>query len=269
MTHTCKRCGYEAKYKWVLRRHLEKINTCKQVENDSACNLMNDLINDRRECYICSGCNRSYNHLSSLSRHKATCKHALTEQIENKIMARVQDILDKGTHSGHTIHNNNNNTVNNVVTNNTINININKFGIEDRSYIPEQFLTRCLKKRGDGVIELARVTHFHSKHPYNRNVRARNRTSLVKYKILEVYNGDKWAPADCDSVAKQMFEKHYTVLDDHLGNNEDQLKTELGAVVYAAVNQWYDQMRNCDPDKTRDVKDTLKKLKLLILEDSL
>ena len=291
--YTCKRCGYEAKDKWNLKRHLEKVRPCKANSPDdapSASDLLRDLSHDyrfkdqntvRAKLHVCENCEKAYSHESGLIKHKANCKkhqnEMLKSEIEHDIMARVQAMLQdnangiNNTGIGTSIKNISNTMVANVtntVTNNTINIHVNKFGIEDRSYIPEHFLTKCLKQRGNGVVELARVTHFHKNHPCNKNVRARNITSLVKYGSLEIFNGEQWTPADSDSVLKQIFNRNYTALDDHLGNNEDQLKRELGAVLYTSIEQWFDQVRNCDPDKTRDVKEALRKLKWLILENS-
>lgn len=293
MAYTCKRCGYTAKYKWVLRRHLEKMNTCKAtINNTSISDLIAELDQDNRytcdytespNVHVCSACNKAYNHTSSLSRHRLTCKEALTEAIESKIMAKVHDMIKLNAQNGHPSHGDQiiNNTTNNTnthnVTNNTnntnntqnnINIHINKFGVVDRSFIPKTFLTKCLKQRGNGVVELARATHFSKNHPHNRNVRARNRTALMKYNILDTYTGEKWAPNDSDDVVKKMFDSNYMALDDHLGSNEDELKHELGSALFASIEKWFDQMRNSDPDKTRDIKDALKKLKLLVLEHS-
>ena len=285
MIYTCKRCGYETKEKWLLKRHLGRMKACIAVIDDapSVTDLITELDYDNRyksevaALHVCPSCNKAYHHATSLIRHKTLCKdhHAelLKERMESEIMAKVKDMLEQSSHVGtnnthvtnntsHVTHNNN------VINNNSIHIHINKFGIEDRSYIPDMFLTKCLKQRGNGVVELARVTHFHKNHPCNKNVRAKNMTSLVKYGVLEIFNGEKWTPADSDTVLKQIFDRHYTALDDHLGNNEDELRKELGAVLYANIEKWYDQVRNCDPDKTRDVKDTLRKLKWLILENS-
>ncbi len=277
MSYTCDRCGYEAKDKFNFRRHLLKAKSCEAL-NESSPSVVDLLakLDEANNCkdaiYVCAACNKPYVHKSGLSRHKSTCTEILRQDIKQDILAEVKDMLQNG--HGDNITNNNvtNNTNSNNVTNNTqntINIHINKFGMEDKSYIPEPFLTRCLKQKGNGVIELARATHFNKNHPHNKNVRAKNQTSLVKYGILEVFNGEKWTPGDSDSIAKQMFDRHYTTLDDHMGNNEVELKKELGAVLFASIEKWFDYMRNCDPDKTRDVKDALKKLKLLVLEHSL
>ncbi len=295
-TYICKRCGYEAKDKWNLKRHLEKRRPCKAAFQGAPCTteLLLELSHDYRfkdynasktKLYVCDNCKKAYSHESGLVKHKATCKDHQTEilksQIEHDIMARVQALLHDGNATAtsasstpqfktSTIKNISTSVTANVTNtvNNTINIHVNKFGIEDRSYIPENFLTKCLKQRGNGVVELARVTHFHKNHPCNKNVKARNITSLVKYGSLEIFNGEQWTPADSDAVLKQIFNRNYTALDDHLGNNEDQLKRELGAVLYTSIEQWFDQVRNCDPDKTRDVKEALRKLKWLILENS-
>ena len=79
MAYTCKRCGYEAKDKFNLRRHLMKANPCKAITADispSSEDLLSELDsgnNVKIPMYACSACNKEYVHKSGLSRHKTIC----------------------------------------------------------------------------------------------------------------------------------------------------------------------------------------------------
>lgn len=284
--YECKRCGYTTDFKANLKRHLEKKRPCQlTVHDDSLQNtidLLNELSADKRykenkhdtciQKYECNECKKQFRHIQSLSRHKKLCKKSKSDEIlRNEIeelkqllhehMADTKKIIPSIPSSGTT-----NNTTNNI-TNNNINIILSRFGHEDRSYIPEAFLTKCLRQKGQGVVELAKVTHFHPNHPNNHNIKAKNFTSLMKQGGLNVFNGDRWEMVDRDLALKNVFDNNYFVLDYHMGSNEEKLRREFGTHVFNNVEAWFDKMRNYD-DKNRDFRDIIKKLRWMVLSES-
>lgn len=142
-------------------------------------------------------------------------------------------------------------TSNITVTNNTFQptVIINQFGMEDISYIPSDILTRMVRQMDKGVVELAKVKHFHERHPENHNIR---RLSL-KQRMAQVNMGASWCYLDLDDLLERLFSRNYDVLDAHFLENEQELKAKFGNS-FRIVEAWFDKARNCDKDTLKTCK---------------
>lgn len=237
--------------------------------------------------WACQYCNRTYAHQTGLSRHKKTCAIAALEtkpvdvtensaelnNIINSLLKRMNRMEEELTYL-RSIKNStgNTNTINTSIiapnTSNTLNVTINKFGIQDRSYLNERFLNTCVRQKGQGIVELAKATHFHPDHEENHNIRAESVSAVEKRNRLQIHNGKQWDFADLRDILKQLFNANYQILDEHLNDNADMLRTLFGEHTFKIIDQWYDNMRNCDPEKSKEFRETIHKLKLMIMSNS-
>ena len=138
-----------------------------------------------------------------------------------------------------------------TVTNNTFQptVIINQFGMEDISYVPGDILTRLVRQMDKGVVELAKVKHFHEKHPENHNIRGLS----IKQRMAQVNTGTSWCYLDLDDLLERIFSRNYDVLDAHFLENEQELKMKFGNS-FRIVEAWFDKARNCDKDTLKNCK---------------
>lgn len=111
MTVTCERCKKEFKYPYLLKKHLEKKNSCLN-------NVLNQLILADN---ICKKCNKKFKNRSNLLKHLKTvdCTAVKSYYPDNpKITQHINYI------NGNNNVINQNTTVNNVINNNNIHIHI-------------------------------------------------------------------------------------------------------------------------------------------------
>ncbi len=138
-----------------------------------------------------------------------------------------------------------------TVTNNTFQptVIINQFGMEDISYVPGDILTRLVRQMDKGVVELAKVKHFHEKHPENHNIRGLS----IKQRMAQVNTGTSWCYLDLDDLLERIFSRNSDVLDAHFLENEQELKMKFGNS-FRIVEAWFDKARNCDKDTLKNCK---------------
>ena len=99
-------------------------------------------------------------------------------------------------------------TTNNYTTNNA-NIQLNGFGKEDISYITTSMLDKMIKYPMTMIPKMIENTHFHKKHPENKNIKITNK----KDKFIKVYNGKKWVYDNKADTIKNLIDDKYTILD--------------------------------------------------------
>ena len=100
---------------------------------------------------------------------------------------------------------------NNIINNNTINININGFNKEDLSYISKDFLTELCKLPYSSIKNLLKHIHFNKSHPENMNVMITNR----KEQYAQVFNGKQWVCELKKVVIDDMVDRSYHLIDEH------------------------------------------------------
>lgn len=218
-------------------------------------------------------CNRSYSHQPGLSRHKKVCMTPQTETQKshndlsyvhenerlNKVIEDLQRRVEEMERTPRQ----------NIVNNNSqVNIAINGFGLQDRSYITERFLNTCVRQCGQGIVELAKAIHFHPDHPENSNLKADSISAVEKHGRIQVYNGKKWNYEDVEGVLRKVFDNHLQILDGHLNDNADELRVTFGTQTFNIVDGWYDGIRNYHPQKSKEFKKVTNNLKLMILSNT-
>ncbi len=200
----CNLCNKEFKFKNDYMRHINRKTNC--VKTDIKCfrcnrifNLLSDLqkhLNKKKSCnnseiYTCDQCNKQYITKRNYNNHMKT--HASNNS--NKLQEINNDI--NITNNGN--HNVNNSTINN--NNPIINITINKFGNEDRTYISDERLCEILNQGYQVIPELTRETHFNKNHPENHNVYINN----VNKKTLLIYDGERWILSNKNDIINDII----------------------------------------------------------------
>ena len=239
--------------------------------------------------WVCPNCNRVYAQQAGLSRHKRSCKFdayqsekpPVTDNVHGQLMVMMERMYEQMKVMEQEIRElklrnstvTNNTSINTTDSSSTTiapctNITINQFGVQDRSYIGEKFLHTCVRQKVLGIVELAKAVHFHPDHQENHNIRAGSLTSVDKQNRLQVHNGKQWEYADLKDVLTKVFNMNYQILDEHLNDNADLLRSLYGEHTFRITNQWYDVMRNCNFNSSRDFKDAIHKLKLMVLSNS-
>lgn len=227
-TFTCKRCGYETKIKENLVKHLRRKTPCNATLQDVS---QDDLIRELTDrtfssSFICSECESSFNHASSLYRHKARCPGRKAEQEDKEDLLRSLKEKDDRIKQLEAMLSNQQGSPCTIGTQNNIhvvnNIQINNFGREDISYMTDhprfqQFMIACIRGKASGVIEFLDKKHFNTNHPENNNLRKLNK----KDKFMQVYKNGKWKLAFCDEV-----------LEDVLHNIQDQFSKFVESELY-------------------------------------
>lgn len=118
-----------------------------------------------------------------------------------------------------TILNNTQHITNNIINNNTINININGFNNEDLSYISKDFLTELCKLPYSSIKNLLKHIHFNNSHPENMNVMITNR----KEQYAQIFNGKQWVCELKKVVIDDMVDRSYNLIDEHYENEGREL----------------------------------------------
>lgn len=70
---SCKRCGYDTKYKHVLINHLKRTNICDPTLDDIDVNDLLDELLPKDKPFKCVNCGKGFSHDTSLCRHKKNC----------------------------------------------------------------------------------------------------------------------------------------------------------------------------------------------------
>lgn len=258
----CKRCGYEARTKYELKRHLERKTPCVVIHEDIPISrLLQEIANEEdNKSYACKFCSRKFSHTSSMYRHQGSCstRPKTTEDLEAEIMELRQQISNLtaqsntetsiGSSSNSATINGNNNTVSQNITPH-FNITINNFGNETYEHITEEFLLRCLNGDINGVKALIEKIHFSEDAPSNQNVRLKS----LKRKQVEVMRNNKWVPKDANDAMETMITKSGRILNTKYYSSDmlqrdieafdDRLQKFLTTVVDKNSNQYFDLRR--------------------------
>jgi hypothetical protein len=228
-TFDCVRCGYQAKYKQHLQKHLNKKILCDPIVSDidrtealSAINVRERASRNANNKLACDYCSKEFASRGSKYQHSRNCKSKpdntvkLLQDLQNKLAnqeARIDQLQQelKAT----TI----NNTTNNITTNNcTINNNINilAFGQEDLSFLTPEFMQECVWRCQDhdvlpndnihGITKLIEMIHS---VPQNRNVRILSkRDRLMQYKA----DTGNWVTDENENVLNMVLNRGVDVL---------------------------------------------------------
>lgn len=137
---------------------------------------------------------------------------------------------------------------NNVINNNNM-VTINCYGHEDTSYIGEDFLTRCVRLMGRGVVDLMEAKHFHKDHEKNWNIKGLRKKDRA---VMVMVAPTRWELRDLDRVLSKLYLDNVNKLDDHFCENEELFK-DLFKGSFSSVDQWFERVRSKDKTIERSV----------------
>lgn len=141
------------------------------------------------------------------------------------------------------VQNNNNNIFNNPT------VMINCYGNEDTSYVKEDFLTKCVRLMGRGVVELVETKHFHKDHNKNWNIKGLRKKDKA---VMVLVAPSRWELRDLDRVLSKLYLDNVNRLDDHFCENEELFKDTFKGS-FGAVDQWFERVRNHDKSIEKSV----------------
>ena len=284
ITYQCDRCGYTTQYRQRFTTHLNRKRVCppkisstdimemchkygiirKSKNNDTKMLVNNQNENNFEENYSCEYCFYKFNRKYNLNRHYKRCKAYHNKQLENinnnmktniDLTNRICELEKKTDKINTTI--SSVTTINNTIDNSKNSIIINNYGNEDLSYLTPEEMTSYVKKLPPGVLKFIEKIHFNPKHPENRNLRITNK----KEPLIQIRKKNKWIFDDKMNVISSLLSDKYMLLEQHLSViNQDNL-TDIDKKV---INRF----RNNYEDNVEYMKDLLKKVELLILNNS-
>ena len=273
---TCKRCGYETEYKFNLVAHLKKIKPCQaKIADYDIAILMEELtLNNKEKNIKCNYCDECFSSDSTKFRHQRICTTKknidYVKTLEDRIKllesnnpntnpsTSTSTIINTNTNTNNTNTINSNNTVNN---NSNINFYVMPFGSENTKYITPDFLTKCLKRTNEGVIDLIKHIHFNEDYKENQNIKVSNK----KLNYIETHNGKRWQYNDKEKIINQLMDEGFRILDDHYYENEADLKKNLSRSILNNIDKF---MTKADKKDSNIIKPLFKEIYLVILNNS-
>ena len=292
VVYLCDRCGYNTQHKPNFKNHLNRKYRCAPILEDINIELIKTKygINhsipdpipqkpsniDRDKLKItypetilykcdnwkslttqCEFCNKIFASKWNLQRHYNRCKIKQEKNnLENKLIQENKELklrvgkLEQDRYTNIKIHN----TYNQYNSNSII---INNYGKEDLSYLTPEEMTHYVKNLPPGVIKFIEKIHFNPKHPENNNLRITNK----KDSLIQIRKKNKWMFEDKSDVIKSLLSDKYQLLEKHLLYLD---KKEISS----KDNRVIDRFRNNYEDNVKYMKDLLKKIEILILNNS-
>jgi hypothetical protein len=139
--------------------------------------------------------------------------HQNTNQIIETQHIQQQNIQQQNVQQNQVIETQQNIQQNIQQTNNQ-NIIINVLGMENKSYITDEFMADCIKQQIDGLCNYNKKVHFDPEHPENHNIQF---VDNHHYRILEDPVLSKQAISSVEYMSNiLMVQKKDTVLKDHI-----------------------------------------------------
>ena len=216
--------------------------------------------------HLCSGCQKNFSHLSSLSRHRVKCKVNESNDISavkdtpkvdleteiKELRKKIED-LEKIKNSNNTTNNikNQNNTTNNI-------ININCFGNENMDYITDKVILHCMSKIYGSIPLLIEKIHFDPEHPENHNIQIPNK-KLPHAKIMN--HKREWEIIQKKDAIDTMIDNGYNLLDEKFQENSHELADNR----QKHFRNFQAKYEDGDKETIKDIKD---KVELLVINNS-
>ena len=273
----CTRCGYQTVYRHRFKTHLSRKYICKPILSDDniyhICqkygitinthtnliekkNITNHQIISKPNHFICEFCQYQFTKKCNLTRHSKLCKQKHLCQINNLTLEndklKHQIINTDQQFCFNTSINNDNST---HISNNSITIN--NYGHENLSYLTPNEMSNYVKNLPPGVIKFIEKVHFNPKHPENKNLRITNK----KDSLIQIRKKNKWIFENKTNVITNLLSQKYQLLEEHLSAmNQEDLTNQDKRVI--------NRFRNNYEENVRYVKDMLKQIELLILNNS-
>lgn len=228
---TCRRCGHDSTSKCNLLKHLRRKTPCppivQDIDNEEYIKeLLRKEYNDKT--YDCPHCSAKFNAYQNRHRHMKTCKEAEKHNKDNiiKLLKEQNALLREQLQVQLTP--SSQNIVNNITTNNTINIMLHNFGNEDTTHLSHELLSHCLLNPTKGLPKLIDNIHYNPNIPSNHNLRYRS----TKNNSLEKFVDEHWIECDTSNTLDELIRKGYRILNthytEHFMSNPEFTDNELG-----------------------------------------
>ena len=260
--HICPRCNYTTDRRSSFRIHINRKDTCTALIEDVSLEDIRLIYNNttsEKIVHICEYCNKHFTSKHNLGYHLRVCKHkpslqevqkaqtdALLVEKDKQIADLMAQVSRLSGNVGITtnITNTDNSTNNNITNNNTVHIHINNFGSENKDYITEEFVMKCLDKEVLGIACMMKEIYFNDDHEENHNVRLVS----LKNSLVEVFQNHDWVPMG-------LFDTIHTML----GNSTAQILFEAEKIVakskYSEATLPFNTL---DPETKRRLKERAK-----------
>ena len=228
--YECPRCHYKSSKKSNYKNHLQRKITCPNTFSDEPQSNLLETINLRAGPCSCFCCRREFKNDQYFDLHKKSCsaitskpaaarKGGGAQELEFEEMKRIMTEQGRRIRDMELIQTNivNNNIVNNNIVNNNNNININivvnNFGSEDRSYITKEIMQQCLDKMKISL--LVESIYFHPDHPENHTIKLKSE----KKKRVSLVRDGKWVEGDMSASIDSIVHRENTSLSNFFYEN--------------------------------------------------
>jgi len=235
----CKDCHCSFKRKINYDYHL---NTAKHK---------NRISKQNKPSFLCSICNKSFSHCSSLSRHKTNCKENPT--IEEPVITNPRMDLAAEIQELHRILEEIQRSRIEDIMKNEKKVNVNCFGDENLDYITHNDIIDCMNNINVSILLLLEKIHFDPEHPENNNVRIPNK-KLPYTKFVN--SRSQWEYNYKNNTIHSMIENAYNILCDTF----EEKYREIDVNTQQNFRDFQERYRN-----KRTIRDIKNRVELLIL----
>ena len=211
-----------------------KKNTKEQKKNTKT--LKKNLENEEnKNQIICDYCIKDFKTRHIMLRHQRKyCKVKKEDSIYKSIVQDQKEIINgllqkvgNNTTINANIQNNSNNT-------NNTNVQLNTFGMEDRSMLTDKFKKKLIKGPFTMIPRALKMIYFNKKYPGNKTIKLINR----KENILKVHNKNGWEYVPKDEVIDQIIDNTNYEIDNYYENSEEQF-SEFVEKTYQRFQELY------------------------------
>lgn len=244
--NNCRHCQKTFQTKASLQRHCQTARHLVREKNDTVLH----------KCL----CGKTFQHKSNLSRHRKQCKYVQStsesnlqrmqqrlddfEKERDELRSQIALLLDKHACQPTTT---NNNSTQNIDTQNNIHIHINAFGHENLEYLDKKDILECISRVYKSVPALLEKIHFDPNHPENHNIKITNR-KLPYAEVMDTKQ--KWKTMNKKEAIESMVINGYNFLDE----NYDDVKVNLSSSKKQGFEGFQDKMNDQDPRTMKQIK---------------
>ena len=195
--YTCSRCHYRSNKKSSIIDHLHKKKTCPcSHTDDSRESIIYQLEHSGHAAQTCAHCQKVFASIQYLNLHQPTCISQKIDIICNKIDEQKQKLEEQQQEINELKERPSSTVIN-------INIIVNNFGQEDRSYITNDVMHKCLEDLK--VVSLIENVYFNHEHPENHTIKLK---SEKKGRVM-LWKNDSWIEEDMNSSIDCMMEREH------------------------------------------------------------
>jgi hypothetical protein len=166
------------------------------------------------------------------------------EKERDELRSQIALLLDKHACQPTTT---NNNSTQNIDTQNNIHIHINAFGHENLEYLDKKDILECISRVYKSVPALLEKIHFDPNHPENHNIKITNR-KLPYAEVMDTKQ--KWKTMNKKEAIESMVINGYNFLDE----NYDDVKVNLSSSKKQGFEGFQDKMNDQDPRTMKQIK---------------